>query len=92
MNYWCTWSAQWALSKRKLSADGKKVGYFEGENNARACVCEETVFGADGFAYQFPEVRGDLFLLMDDGWDVPLDALSTEECADAIAEFFKKDK
>lgn len=73
MNYWCTWSAQWALSKRKLSADGKKVGYFEGENNARACVCEETVFGEDGFAYQFPEVRGDLFLLMDDGWDVPLD-------------------
>ena len=73
MNYWCTWSAQLALSKLKLSADGKKVGYFEGENNARACVCEETVFGEDGFAYQFPEVRDDLFLLMDDGWDVPLD-------------------
>ena len=71
MNYWCSWSSQWALSKLKSAADGKTVGYFEGDNNARAFIREETVFGEDGFAYQFPDVRGDLFLLMDDGWDVP---------------------
>lgn len=73
MNYWCTWSAQWALSIGRLSEAGKKAGYFEGNNNARICICEETVFGEDGFAYQFPDVRGDLFLLMDDGWDVPFE-------------------
>ena len=79
MNYWCSWSSQWALSKLKSAADGKTVGYFEGDNNARAFIREETVFGEDGFAYQFPDVRGDLFLLMDDGWDVPLDGCTELE-------------
>ena len=77
MNYWCTWSAQWALSIGRLSEAGKKAGYFEGNNNARICICEETVFGEDGFAYQFPDVRGDLFLLMDDGWDVPFEGCAS---------------
>ena len=77
MNYWCTWSAQWALSIGRLSEAGKKAGYFEGNNNARICICEETVFGEDGFAYQFPDLRGDLFLLMDDGWDVPFEGCAS---------------
>lgn len=31
---------------------------------------EELVFGENGYAHQYPEVRCDLYFLMDDGWDV----------------------
>lgn len=85
MNYWCSWSTQWAMGKSRLAAEGKALGYFEGDcgTYTRAVLCEENIFGEGGFAEQFPEVRGDLFLLLDDGWDVPLD-ISTE---DGIAAF-----
>ena len=72
MNYWCSWSAQWALSKVKQDAEGINLGYFV-DSDARSFLCEEIVFGEGGFAHQFPEVRKDLFLLLDDGWDVPPD-------------------
>ena len=45
---------------------------------------------AEGLAV--PETTELVYGLRAAGWDVPLDALSIEECADAIAEFFKKDK
>lgn len=79
-NYWCSWSSQWSIGKNQLAEEGSKSGYFEGDCSAyaRAAICEEMVFGQGGFAEQFPEIRGDLFLLFDDGWDVPLD-VSTEQ-------------
>ena len=44
---------------------------------------------AEGLAV--PETTELLFGLREAGWDLPLDALSVSECADAIAEFCKKD-
>ena len=38
-----------------------------------------------------PETTELLYGLRNAGWDLPLDALSVDECADAIAGFFKKD-
>ena len=38
-----------------------------------------------------PETTELLYGLRSAGWDLPLDALSVDECADAIAGFFKKD-
>ena len=45
---------------------------------------------AEGLAV--PETTELIYGLRAAGWEVPLDALSIEECADAIAEFIKKDK
>lgn len=69
-NYWCSWATQWAISKNKLEPEESKLGFFVGAD-ARSELHEEMIFGPGGFAEQFPEVRGDLFLLLDDGWDVP---------------------
>ena len=44
---------------------------------------------AEGLAV--PETTELLYGLREAGWDLPLDALSVSECADAIAEFCKKD-
>lgn len=70
-NYWCTWLSQGAIGKNEMLANGVVKAYFEGSSNARSSINEDYVFGKDGFSDQFPELRGDLFLLFDDGWDVP---------------------
>ena len=44
-----------------------------------------------GEGLDVPETTELLFGLREAGWDLPLDALSVPECADAIAEFCKKD-
>ncbi len=44
-----------------------------------------------GEGLDVPETTELLFGLREAGWDLPLDALSVSECADAIAEFCKKD-
>ena len=69
-SYWCSWATQWAINKNKADEEGQKLGFFVGAD-ARSELHEEMIFGPGGFAEQFPEVRGDLFLLLDDGWDVP---------------------
>jgi len=70
-NYWCSWMSQWSVSKNELLAKGIIQGYFENGNSARDVINEELVFGDGGFVDQLPELRGDLFLVFDDGWDVP---------------------
>ena len=71
-NYWCSWVSQWSIGKDNLVAQGIPQTYFEnGSPYARACVDENYIFGKNGFSDQFPELRSDLFLLLDDGWDVP---------------------
>jgi hypothetical protein len=61
-NYWCTWSIQ----------------YYQGGNinevKARQKLTEGTVFGPQGWANVIhPRVKSDLYLVLDDGWDLPLD-------------------
>lgn len=71
-NYWCTWATQGATLGRNIRA-GKVV--FAGDQGAplqRDNLNEEILFGSDGWARRFyPNERGDLYLLLDAGWDLP---------------------
>ncbi len=46
----------------------------ERQTDARAILHEVFLFGANGAAHQYPGIRQDLFLVLDDGWDVPFSA------------------
>ncbi len=60
-NYWCTWKLQEALS-----------GQSNGTENIRNILSENFLLGKSGWAKKmFPQIRGDLYLLLDDGWDIP---------------------
>ena len=62
-DYYCTWQTQ-----LYATSDGKPAGQ-------RAIIGEKGLFSEEkpyGWAYFYPEARGDLFLVMDDSWDVPL--------------------
>ncbi len=76
MNYWCTWGIQNALSR--TGTGEKDTGRFAGDQGSRSArrnMSEKLLFGADGWAKtMFRKSRQDLFLLLDDGWDVPFDA------------------
>lgn len=53
-------------------APEEKVGE-EGARAARNRMREEFLFGEGGLADQYPEIRKELYFLLDDGWDVPFD-------------------
>ncbi|HMF31121.1 MAG TPA: hypothetical protein VKK79_06890 [Candidatus Lokiarchaeia archaeon] len=60
-NYWCTWNLQEALANQS-----------NGTENIRNILSEEFLLGESGWAKNiFPQIRGDLYLLLDDGWDIP---------------------
>ncbi|MBQ6839726.1 MAG: hypothetical protein IJO45_03430, partial [Oscillospiraceae bacterium] len=66
-DYYCTWQTQ-----LYATSDGKPAGQ-------RRCIGENALFAPEkpyGWAYFHPEARKDLFLIMDDSWDVPLDGNS----------------
>lgn len=61
-DYYCTWQTQ-----LYATCDGKPEGQ-------RRAICESSLFDKEkpfGWAYFYPEVRSDLFFVMDDSWDVP---------------------
>lgn len=61
-DYYCTWQTQ-----LYATSDGKPEGQ-------RRCLSEEALFGEAapyGWANFYPEARRDLFLVIDDSWDVP---------------------
>lgn len=61
-DYYCTWQTQ-----LYATSDGKPAGQ-------RAAIGERALFAAEkpyGWAYFYEEARRDLFLVMDDSWDVP---------------------
>lgn len=61
-DYYCTWQTQLYATN-----DGKPEGQ-------RAIIGERALFGKDkpfGWAYFYEQARKDLFLVMDDSWDVP---------------------
>ncbi len=68
------------MSGGRIVADGTPKEVF---SNVEA-MC------AEGLAV--PETTELIYGLRAAGWDLPLDALSTEECAEAIAEILTKDK
>lgn len=65
-NYWCSWRTQ---STALASEELRKKGY-----NLRNRLDEDFLFGSIGaLTKYFEPVRGDLIVVLDDGWDVPID-------------------
>lgn len=67
-DYYCTWQTQ-----LYATCDGKPAGQ-------RAIIGEKALFSEEkpyGWAYFYEQARGDLNLVMDDSWDVPLDGDSS---------------
>ena len=65
-NYWCTWVTQ--SNRLKNIADRKNVMLIRNQMN------ESFLFGPHGVLHQMePDIRKDLMVLLDDGWDVPYD-------------------
>lgn len=61
-DYYCTWQTQ-----LYATSDGKP-------ERQRAIIGEKALFAKEkpyGWAYFYEKARGDLFLVMDDSWDVP---------------------
>lgn len=67
-NYWCTWRSQ-------ATACGNKNLVKVHTGKAADAIGEEFLFGEIGALVHYisPEVRGDLIVVLDDGWDVPYD-------------------
>ena len=66
-DYFCTWNLQ-----------GYMVSYSGGENT-RAAMTEQSLFGKgrwEGWVEMFPQIRADLYFVMDDSWDIPKDVNS----------------
>lgn len=78
-NYWCTWDTQArTLTNRTLTGELKFPG-DQGVPGVRDNLNEETLFGEKGWVNLFPEWRGDLMFMVDDGWDVPYGAKNAGE-------------
>jgi hypothetical protein len=62
-SYWCTWGAQ--------NYTQAPVNEFD-HSMVAGRLTEENLFGSSGWARAFPEeIRGDLYVVYDLGWDVP---------------------
>ena len=65
-NYFCTWDSQCdEMHAGDPTADGIQ---------SRDAMCEDFLFGENGLLRRFDGVRGDLIVVLDDGWDVPYGA------------------
>lgn len=71
---WCTWGTQnRTLSIKKSTVDADNKIMFAGDQGAslaRENINEKTVFSDGGWIDDWPQIRGDMFFLFDDGWDV----------------------
>lgn len=70
-NYWCTWSTQnYMFGDHSRHIDPKELEGRSGAVLAERELTEKNVFGPGGWAaHFFPDVRGDLFFLFDEGWE-----------------------
>ena len=70
-NYWCTWGIQNALSCGGIRS-AVSFGGDQGGAEPRDKINADCLFGEDGWARRFyPNCRSDLYVMLDDGWDVP---------------------
>ena len=69
-NYWCTWSTQSAHLPAARRALAPLFGDGQSRPTTRDSLCEEALFGPEGWTGFYPESRADLYFLLDDGWDV----------------------
>ena len=71
-NYWCTWATQARLVDANVKSGVLAVPGDQGLPGVRDNLTEEVLFGRNGWANtQYPSVRENLYLVLDDGWDVP---------------------
>lgn len=78
-NYLCTWALQ-ASAAKKLGIKGN------GCADQRDALNTELLFGREDLYHVYSdEFRGGLYLLLDDGWDVPY---GTEHLANSSIEMF----
>lgn len=74
-NYWCTWNAQhpmWYIPTEEALSAFDFYKATEGGNAARAAMSEYALLQSPGWATHYWQAeRGDLYLCLDDGWDVP---------------------
>lgn len=64
-NYWCTWDTQFRMNDSEAGKDTK---------NLRNILTQDFLFGEKGMLpAHFQKIRQDLYILLDDGWDVGLD-------------------
>ncbi len=79
--YWCTWGTQnWLLKSIREDQAHRKLAFLgdqAGAGSARGMMNEATLFGTDGLLTLYPEIRKDLYFMLDDGWDVPYGAGDT---------------
>ncbi len=76
LGYWCSWVTQNYTAER-LIEEKRNASAFAGDqgtDGARWMMNEKNAFGEGGWIEQFPEVRENLYFLLDDGWDVPYGA------------------
>lgn len=68
-NYWCTWSIQnYTYGQGVKTLDPKELEGYTGAEHAIEAINETNLFGPSGWATTFfPRVRGDLYLLCDNG-------------------------
>ncbi len=80
-NYWCTWGIQ----NRMLGKVKRSPLAFAGDQGAaraRDNINEDLVFGKGGWTGLFPKSRERLWMMLDDGWDVPYGTLSSASTVD----------
>ena len=70
-NYWCTWGIQNSSLKSREDAENLVFTGDQGARSARENLNADVLFGENGWSSQFDGIRGDLSLVLDDGWDVP---------------------
>lgn len=75
-NYWCTWSEQGRLAA--AAGERREASAFAGDQGAhqtRDMLNERILFEKPGWVSEMcAPFRKDLFLVLDDGWDVPYDS------------------
>ena len=73
-NYWCTWSAQSYMQGQGAKANEPLLYQVASiDKYAALQLNEENLFGANGWLKNFyQKVRGDLWVVLDDGWDLPV--------------------
>lgn len=76
LNYFCSWATQGYVGTQKeeaLIAAGAFTG-DQGGFHAREQMNEEFLFGKEGVVSLWGDLRKNLYLVLDDGWDVPYGA------------------
>ena len=72
-SYYCTWEAQNLGDPKERELDPVKFEGDQGARRARNNLNDQFLFGDDGLALQYEKIRGDLYFVLDDGWDVAYD-------------------